>query len=163
MAVARAAPTVGGTHLMRIGKEWLTGGVAQLAGICDTSGVTVATTVQSIVLHLIIVANQWQMNLLSLNSNSNTLLFYFQTKSNGACIETANFAIQLRQSKFTFWKVKASKKFRKFTKFFQTCLKLKQIHCKFTSSFASRNCNSFYFVILTFFQKVNFGARELQF
>jgi hypothetical protein len=29
-----------------------------------------------------------------LNSNSNLIFFYFQTKSNGACMETTNFTIQ---------------------------------------------------------------------
>jgi hypothetical protein len=33
-------------------------------------------------------------------------------KSNGACMETSDFAIELCQFKFAFWKVKANKNFR---------------------------------------------------
>jgi hypothetical protein len=33
-------------------------------------------------------------------------------------METANFSIQLCQSKFTFWKVKTDKNFREFIRFF---------------------------------------------
>jgi hypothetical protein len=40
-------------------------------------------------------------------------------------METANFTIQLCQSKFTFRKVKASKNFGEFIKFFQIWLDLK--------------------------------------
>jgi hypothetical protein len=58
----------------------------------------------------------------SLNSHSNVLFFYFQTKSNGACMETSNLSIQPYQSKFILLKVKANKNFRKFIRFFQTCL-----------------------------------------
>jgi hypothetical protein len=39
-----------------------------------------------------------------------TLFLLFQTKSNGACMETTNFALHLCQYKFTLWKVKANKK-----------------------------------------------------
>jgi hypothetical protein len=40
-------------------------------------------------------------------------------------METANFAIELHQSKFTFWKPKTSKNFREFARFFQPNLNLK--------------------------------------
>jgi hypothetical protein len=39
-------------------------------------------------------------------------------------METVDFAIQLCQSKFTFWKVKANKNFREFIRFFQIGLYL---------------------------------------
>jgi hypothetical protein len=57
----------------------------------------------------------------SLNPNLNLPFFYFQTKSNGACIEGSYLAIQPYQSKLTFWKAKVIKNFRKFIRFFQTC------------------------------------------
>jgi hypothetical protein len=37
-------------------------------------------------------------------------------------METSNLSIQPYQSKFIFLKVKANKNFRKFIRFFQTCL-----------------------------------------
>jgi hypothetical protein len=92
-------------------------------------------------------------------------------------METTKFATQLYQSKFTFSKIKASKNFREFTRFFQ-CLNLKQIQCKFIRNFASRNFNSNsvwnlnflpnekLFVIfhsIRFQSLVNFGAQEVGF
>jgi hypothetical protein len=57
-------------------------------------------------------------------------------------METSDFAIQLCQSKFIFWKVKANKIFRKFIRFFQTGLDPQKIWSKFKRRFASRNFNS---------------------
>jgi hypothetical protein len=39
-------------------------------------------------------------------------------------METADFAIQPCQSKFTFWEAKANKNFGEFPRFFQTVLNL---------------------------------------
>jgi hypothetical protein len=52
------------------------------------------------------------------------IIFYFETKSNGTCMETSIFAIQPYQNKFTFSKVKANKNFREFIRFFWIGLNL---------------------------------------
>jgi uncharacterized membrane protein len=56
-------------------------------------------------------------------------------------MKTPDFAIQPCQSKFTFWKVKASKNFIEFTIVFQTSLNPKKL-AQIQESFASRNFKS---------------------
>jgi hypothetical protein len=82
--------------------------------------------------------------LFSVNSNSNPLFIYFQTKSNGARVETENFAMQPCLSQFTFWKVNTNHNIGEFLRNFQTSLSPKQIWLKFKSSIVSRNFNSFF-------------------
>jgi hypothetical protein len=79
----------------------------------------------------------------SVNSNSNPLFIYFETKSNGVCVKTENFTIQPCQSKFTFWKLKRNKNFGELIRIFQTSLNPKEIWLKLKRSLASRNFNSF--------------------
>jgi hypothetical protein len=63
-------------------------------------------------------------------------------------METANFAIQLYQSKFIFWNVKANKNFREFNRFFpnmfESLINLAQIQKHFASwSFSSNSVSNF--------------------
>jgi hypothetical protein len=68
-------------------------------------------------------------------------------------METPDFAIQPCQSKFTFWKVKASKNFREFIRVFQTSLNPNKIGPNSKLVFLLGMLTQILFRIWTCFQK----------